>query len=193
MPQQGSQRQPTVNLTSSWRKELLADADDEPETKKLLDFLLRDDVRVSSLAIVDRPGVGVSTLKVDDREDSEQGSDLSFVPVCSNDGSPPFASFSLLEPNLAWLGIGLGGTGTGSLEVRINGVVAEVMEQRQFGFRLISNWIRIPTMPPVSATEYNISLCRNGDSFNATLNQIVGVMLPTMSSREVGLFDLLSS
>jgi hypothetical protein len=199
LPKRGSGQHPVVDLKSDWRDDLLSELDDELETKKLLDFLLRVDVRVSSLSQV-RPSEGISKLKIGNKQDLdeylvEEDKDSQYgydVPHCSKSDSGSLL-FNLKEPDLAWLGMGLDGKGPDAVEVMINGEPVEATERKQLGFDLLPNWIRIQTMPPVSEVEYNVTMCKKNELEDVVLQQLVGVMLPTMSERETGLFELLST
>ncbi|CAB9523136.1 expressed unknown protein [Seminavis robusta] len=204
-----SPRHPAIETESPWREQLLSDMKYGPETKKLLAFLLRHDVRVASLSPW-QPSTTLTTLSVgnmdevsnctgtlqktapanENREDQKYGYRL---PSCTNGN----LNFALHEPKLEWLGVGvhhLDGHDAviGSLEWKINGVAVDIFKH-QFGeMKHAQDWTRLPKTFPSRPETYQVSFCNTEKSDDLVLRKLVGVMMPHMTAREKELVEVMS-
>ena len=175
-----------------------------PILNELWNLMIDPTVRVSSFTPWE-PNVGRSTLHVHNlthiqntwptlmtektyrwRDDRKKGYAL---PYCEDtersaaDGTTPSRpTITLLEPQLAFLGIGI--TKKGLIRAFINGMEVEMAENRKFrgvlGFGYLNRWVQIPSSSEgvPAASNYAIAFCDAGGRGKASLRQLVAVIRP---------------
>ena len=187
-----------ADLESSWTTKILSsEPTRDSETKGLLKFLLDDKVQVASLSLWE-PMFGSSTLRFGNKEQMENYTielkvparagreDRKYgykLPLCEEEND---LVFSLLEPNLEWLGVHVDGICSGKnptrskyLEWRVNGQAMEIPSRPSLGIMSINNWVNVSTeVEP--ATVYNVSFCNKDKTRPLQFCQLVGAMRPQM-------------
>ncbi|CAB9518414.1 expressed unknown protein [Seminavis robusta] len=207
-------RQPIVEHRSAWRDNLLSEFDAEPDTKNILDFLLREDIKVASLTPWQPPIVGSTDLSIGNveelkgyqiaqtspqvdepfpsREDRRRGFP---IPACSTHQGG--VTFVLKEPNLEWLGVNLHPIGEGvdieAVEWTVNGHTMGLVTRKLLPMKFVTNWIRVSESLPTRTKEYKVKFC-NTDPEGGTiqLQHLVGIMRPALTERESDLLELLN-
>ena len=107
------------------------------------------------------------------------------LPIC-----PQKVSFTLLEPSMAWIGLGFH-EGTGGVQVFINGALVNTTstnkirvkmdyEERngKIGSMIVQQWIGIGRNVH-KANKYQLQVCNAASSPSRWLNWIIGVKAPT--------------
>jgi hypothetical protein len=204
IPKLNDNRKP-LNDRSAWSDNLLAAFDADLGTRNLMDFLLRDDVRVASLTPWE-PNLGplTSDLAITNLDEVEKYSVVQSsrslptrrdhrlgysIPRCSEG----LINFQLLEPDLEWLGMGLLPIGKrvniSKVEWRVNGVLQALRPRKILPMLYVTWWSRIPVTVPSRMREYNVSFCNSHESTYIQMQHLVGVMRPTMSAREADLVE----
>ena len=209
-PELGTDVQPKMDPLSRWRKGLLQEMSHDPETRKLMDYLLRNDVRVASFSLW-QPSIGHSMLQIGNPDDVSRypreavggggnfRNDVKYAfrfPHCSEKNA---MVFQLNEPHIEWLGVGAGNHCTdvvalpsesnSPIEWKINEIDVEDPDDRKMGKGKGMNWIHIPTMIERRGS-YEVTFCNTDPTVELHLCHLVGVMTPTMNDREAELLQL---